>query len=633
MSPSPQRRTQKLTIIAKDPSVRMGSPGQILRAKVEIPAEELSPGPRGYRVQVIDYDSSTGLLYPPLEYRTLADGSYNDPFEGEDDNTLLGDPSFHAQNAYAIVMRTLARFEYALGRRVSWSFGGHQIQVAPHAFLEANAFYSNEDRALLFGYFPKRPADGGAPAPREAEPGGSPKSSQASPRFPGMIFTCLSHDVVAHETTHALLDGLRPRYRDPSSPDQAAFHEGFADVVALLSIFSLQDVVQQILDLAATGGTVEPALGTRFISSDKLTEGVLGKSLLLSLGKEIGQGLTGKDVPLRQPTAKEPGAHLEDPMFREPHDRGEVLVGAMMSTFLEIWVQRIQDLLQAGAGSGTGGETTASPAPPKQVDRKRVVEDGAAIADQLLTMAIRAIDYCPPTDLQFSDFLSALLTADRELRPDDSRFGFRGVLLEKFAGYGITPTSKGDGTEPGVWEPPDCVLSYERVHLDSMRHDLDEIFRFLWENRGALGLDRDAYTRVLSVRPAVRVNPDDGFVLRETVAEYHQILNVAASELKHLGIKKPKQPEEMPASQQVTLYGGGALVFDEFGRLKFHIRNRLLNPHRQTERLAHLWATGNFESYQILEREAHRENTFARMHLRRFGPASAQGNAGDGEFF
>lgn len=281
---------------------------------------------------------------------------------------------------------------------------------------------------------------------------------------------------------------------------------------------------------------------------------------------------------------------------------------------------------------GTGAEASASPA-PKPLDRRRVVEDGAAIADQLLTMAIRAIDYCPPTDLQFSDFLSALLTADRELRPDDSRFGFRKVLLEKFAGYGITPTSKGDGTEPGVWEPPDCVLSYERVHLDSMRHDLDEIFRFLWENRSALGLDRDAYTRVLSVRPAVRVNPDDGFVLRETVAEYHQILNVAASELKHLGIKKPKQPEEMPSSQQVTLYGGGALVFDEFGRLKFHIRNRLLNPNRQTERLAHLWATGNFESYQILEREARRENTFARMHLRRFGPASAQEGADDGEFF
>ncbi len=69
------------------------------------------------------------------------------------EDQLLANPAFHGQNIYALVMRTLARFEYALGRRVHWGFDGHQLHVAPHAFVDANAFYSREDRALIFGYF------------------------------------------------------------------------------------------------------------------------------------------------------------------------------------------------------------------------------------------------------------------------------------------------------------------------------------------------------------------------------------------------------------------------------------------------------------------------------------------------
>src|SRR6187399_3226510 len=145
---APARRKRKLRIIAQDPAIRIK--GKILTAEVDVPAEELAPGPWGHRVHVIDFDASSNTLFKPLEYEKGRNGEAIDPFRNASDHRLLNDPTFHAQNVYAIVMRVLARFERALGRRVSWSFYGHQLKVAPHAFADANAFYSKNDHALVF---------------------------------------------------------------------------------------------------------------------------------------------------------------------------------------------------------------------------------------------------------------------------------------------------------------------------------------------------------------------------------------------------------------------------------------------------------------------------------------------------
>ena len=50
---------------------------------------------------------------------------------GETNDTLLGDPTFHAQNVYAIIMRILARFEHALGRRRHRAAGSRQRPGRP----------------------------------------------------------------------------------------------------------------------------------------------------------------------------------------------------------------------------------------------------------------------------------------------------------------------------------------------------------------------------------------------------------------------------------------------------------------------------------------------------------------------
>ena len=568
--------SRTLTILAQDPTLLVK--GRILTAQIAIPNEDLSAGPRGYRVHVVDYDASSNRWFAPIaESAYGTTGAPLDPYADLKgtaravNRRLLDDPGFHAQNVYAIAMRTLAQFERALGRRVSWSFGGHQIKAAPHAFAEANAFYSAQDEALLFGYF----AD----------------------KRKRTVFNCLSHDIVAHEVTHALVDGLRPRYMEPSSPDQAAFHEGFADVVALLSVFSLREVVEYAVERAV------PRSESRMMPVARLTIEALQEGVLLGLGEQFGEALSGiHGTALRRSVKLRASKTLKDkPEYLAEHRRGELLVASMLRAFLSAYQARLRTL-----GLDANGRLPAG----------RVAEEGADIAERLLTMSIRALDYMPPTDISFGDFVSAVLTSDLESHPDDSRFNLRAHLLRGFAAFGFAPASSYAGSA-GRWRPRPATLNYSFVHRESLERDRDEVFRFIWDNRAALELCDQAFTQVGGVRPCLRVGTD-GFTLRETVADYVQILTVRADEIETIRIpdtkRRIRRPPGLDDWQTIRILGGGALIFDEFGHLKYHVRNSVLNPKRQSERLAYLAGAGFFD------RDPRAARGFAALHMKGLRP-------------
>ena len=73
-------------------------------------------------------------------------------------------------------------------------------------------------------------------------------------------------------------------------------------------------------------------------------------------------------------------------------------------------------------------------------------------------MCIRALDYCPPIDITFGDYLRALITADRDLVPDDPR-NYRVAFVAAFRDRGIYPSGvRNLSPDNLVWESPPLPL-------------------------------------------------------------------------------------------------------------------------------------------------------------------------------
>jgi hypothetical protein len=371
--------------------------------------EKLQPGPSGEYIEVIDYDPTTRKFYKPVDlddhYILAQDGI--EPGEGN--------PSFHQQMVYAVIMTTINNFEKALGRKVLWAprrVTGNEYQVYvpklrvyPHALREANAFYSPLKKALLFGYFSSSPAD---------ETLNMPDS---------LVFTALSHDIIAHETTHAILDGMHSKYNEPSNPDVLAFHEAFADIVALFQHFTFPEVLKH--QIARTKG-------------DLAAQNLLGQ-LAQEFGSAIGDygslrdaiGEIDETTKQWKPTIPDPADYRN---VTEPHARGSILVSAVFEAFINIYKSRVADLLRiASNGSGILPQGELH---PDLVNR--LADEAAKAAGHVLTMCIRALDYCPPVDITFGDYLRAIITADSDIVGEDS-LNYRLAFIDAFRRRGIYP--------------------------------------------------------------------------------------------------------------------------------------------------------------------------------------------------
>jgi hypothetical protein len=503
-APVPPPPDRRLRVFAFDPSLglQLESAG-INEVQLAVPWERdargrdiLEPGPAGEYVEVVDHDPASGAFYEPVDL--------NDPAIVAQDGLPPSEsnPQFHQQMVYAVAMRTIRNFEHALGRLALWSPHRSQengkwkeeyvqrLRIHPHALREANAYYSPAKKALLFGYFPA-PVDGRAET------------------APLNVFTCVSQDIVAHETTHALLDGIHRRFNEASNPDVLAFHEAFADLVALFQHFSLGEVLRH--QIAETRG-------------DLASQNRLGE-----LAQQFGQAI-GKRGALRSAIGREPDPE-DYATVLEPHDRGSILVAAVFDAFLTIYKARIADLLRI-ASDGTG-VLPEGQLHPDLVNR--LAEEAAETAQHVLEMCIRALDYCPPVDITFGDYLRAIVTADFEFDPVDEHH-HRVAFAEAFRGWGIVPANVRTLSVDGLlWRPAaDAPDENENVVIDivqrwaadidswNLSNDRAELFELMRAKRAELhkhlegkleanpvilsGIDPQLPFEVHSIRPSMRMD-------------------------------------------------------------------------------------------------------------------------------
>ncbi len=519
---------------------------------INVPFEPLEHGPEGALFKVVN----------------TSDGVYRSA-DLEDPHVLIAsgyqpspsDPRFHHQMVYAVCSSIYAVFRTALGRSLSWGFGDEtkpaKLALKPHFAQEQNAYYSNEGEsgAICFGYYPapRRPTDRSLPG--------------------GYVFTCLSHDIIAHEVTHALLDGLRARFCIPSGPDVGAFHEAFADLVAIFQHFSYREVLMAAI--RRCNGAVEKA------------------ELLRGLARQFGH-TTDKKGPLRTAIEADPAhprQYDEDALNEEVHLRGSLLVSAVFEAFVTVFRRKTERTIRlATNGSGV--------LPPGEIShdlQSELADSASRLAGQFLTICIRAIDYCPPVGITFGDYLQALITADYDVVPDDP-WDYRGALIDAFWQRNIYPRFVTSLSEDALlWKEPTRPLpavpklNFADLRLqgdpanaasaEDMRQQACALGRYVTADgrHAEFGLVENGDPRlkgntvglpcIESLRTARRSGPD-GQIVFDLIAEITQVLHVAPSD----------------AGPGFDFYGGCTVILGPDGKIRYLVSKSLTGRERLKRR-------------------------------------------------
>lgn len=464
-------------------------------------------GPVTERIAIVDFDERTGELLPGTPFFPLPPTKTSGPrgeYRVSEDVKLvkkagrkttyqIDTRDFNRVSVLATILKTMALFEdeFVLGRRLTWAFDGPQILVVPRAGEWANAFYQRETRSLQFFYFPAATTADGEER---------------------MIYTSLSREIIAHETAHAILDGIAPDLYHASTPQSLALHEALADLTAAVMSFK-SDVLAKAV-LKETNGEIDKPSEFSGIASEFGRERSGASALRELYNKTITLGSA-------------PNA---------PHLLSVVLSSAlyefMLSHYKSRWDYEHERLKEKLSAEG-------------KRPKPRYVSSGKALAvatQEFERVILAALDFLPSGEVSFADYGRAIIAGQRNLidHPDIPEGTKKHIaeritfLTDSFARRGIPLDENKSLLQTEFDENP-----LEGVDLQDLINSDWIAYQFAGSRRDLLAIPDNVNFEVLPRFVArKRIN------YRPAIYQQQLFFNVRWTETEEIGIRLPSLPNQ-----------------------------------------------------------------------------------------
>jgi len=258
----------------------------------------------------------------------------------------------------------------------------------------------------------------------------------------------------------------------------------------------------------------------------------------------------------------------------------------VFDAFFSVYINRTRDLMRIAYPDGRASAPNFLHADLAN----RLAEEAAKTAMSIQNICLRAIDYCPPVDITFGDYLRALVTSDRDAVADDSK-GYRAALVNAFRARGIRPEGVISYSDEALaWEKYEGTSSvlvnpdFKRLFaaLNKFEDDPDaeneqQLYERLWSKADTFAMELglspspDTPIQARSLNPLHQIRPD-GSLQRRIVAELVQ-------QEKNTLIDLAK-----PEMGKFTFRGGTTVLINRNGEVQYSISKPIAGPEGEKRR-------------------------------------------------